>query len=236
MTKRTTQTNEQGRGASRPMRRIVVTFAGAVVAVVLLVLYYSLAHATVTLEVSPDSMVMDTTIELKQYSEAGEVTGTIIETEVTQSKTFPASPSGELEERAAGTVTIVSTHTTPQTLIATTRLLSPQGVLFRLRETVTVPANGKLENVGVVADQVGEASAIGPTSFTIPGLRPQLQQVIHAESNEPMRRLPKTGSTSITPLDLDAARKSLTDIMVPQALSKLREQLPEDKRNLNVVY
>jgi len=88
----------------------------------------------------------------------------------------------------------------------------------------------------VVADQAGEASAIPPSRFTIPGLRAALQEMIYAESIEPMRRLAKPGSTEILPLDLDQARKSLTDILVPQALAKLREQLPEDQRNLNVVY
>jgi len=223
-------------GAGQPMKRIIFSFGAAVTAVVLLVLYYSLARATIILEVVPDNMVMETNLEVKQYNEESEITGTIMETEITQSKVFPASPSGELEDKASGKVSLISSHSTAQTLIATTRLLSESGVLFRLRETVTVPANGKLDNVPVVADQAGEASAIAPTRFTIPGLRPQLQKVIYAESTEPMRRLPKAGSTQITPIDLDQARKSLTDILIPQALAKLREQLPEGRRNLSVVY
>lgn len=224
------------KGTSRPMRRIVVSFLLAVVALVLLILYFSLARATITLEVAPDSMVMETSLEIKQYDEGSAITGTIMETEITQTKKFSASPSGELEEKASGTVSIISTNSTAQTLIATTRLLSSQGVLFRLKETVTVPANGKVENISVVADQAGEASAIAPTRFSIPGLRPALQQAIYAESTEPMRRLPKPGSTEITPIDLDQARKSLTDILIPQALAKLREQLPEGSKDLNVVY
>jgi len=220
---------------ARTMKRIIISFLIAVVAIASLVLYYALARATITLVVAPDSMVMETTLELKQYGDDG-VAGTIMETELIQSKNFYASPSGELEEKASGTVTFVSSYSAPQTLIATTRLVSPQGVLFRLTKTITVPANGRLENVPVVADQAGEASAIPPSRFTIPGLRAALQEMIYAESIEPMRRLAKPGSTEILPLDLDQARKSLTDILVPQALAKLREQLPEDQRNLNVVY
>lgn len=222
-------------GSGRPMRRIVISFSVAVVAVVLLVLYYSLARATVVLEVAPDSNIMETLLTVNQYSQTGEVTGTLLETELTQAKTFSSSPSGELEEKASGTVTLINNSNAPQTLIATTRLLSPTGVLFRLRETVTL-ANGKTISASVVADQAGEGSAIGPTRFTIPGLRAQLQEVIYAESSEPMRRAAKPGSTEVTVLDLDLARKSLTDLLVPQALARLREQLPEDKRSLNVVY
>ena len=232
---RTINTSANKLGAARPMKRIIISFLIAVVAIASLVLYYTLARATITLVVAPDSMVMETTLELKQYGDDG-VAGTIMETELIQSKNFYASPSGELEEKASGTVTFVSSYSAPQTLIATTRLVSPQGVLFRLTKTITVPANGRLENVPVVADQAGEASAIPPSRFTIPGLRAALQEMIYAESIEPMRRLAKPGSTEILPLDLDQARKSLTDILVPQALAKLREQLPEDQRNLNVVY
>lgn len=221
---------------SGPMRRIIISFMVAVIAVGILILYYSLAKATIILKVEPANQVMETIIEVKQYGDQETDNGTIMETELTQSKVFPASPSGELEEKASGTVNLISSYSAPQTLIATTRLLSSQGILFRLTQTVTVPANGRLDNVPVIADQPGEASAIPPSRFTIPGLRPALQQVIYAESTEPMRRLPKAGSTQITPLDLDQARKNLVDVLIPQALAKLREQLPEDKRALSVVY
>lgn len=235
MPKTTSNTPINNRGAAQPMKRIVISFLVAVVAVVSLILYYSLGQASITLVVSPDNMVMETNIEIEQYGD-DDIVGTIMETEITQSKSFPASASGELEEKASGTVTIVSTYSAPQTLIATTRLLSSHGPLFRLTKTITVPANGRLENVAVIADQAGESSAIAPGRFTIPGLRESLQSLIYAESTEPMRRLAKPGSTEITPIDLDQARKNLTDVLVSQALAKLREQLPEDKRELNVVY
>ncbi len=224
------------KNTGKPMKKIIISFSLAVIALIVLILYYALAKAVITLEVVQDSMTMETVLELKQYNEEGEVTGTIMETELTQSKIFPASPSGELEEKASGTVMLVNTNNSPQTLIATTRLLSPQGVLFRLSQTVTVPANSQLQNIKVIADQPGETSAIAPTRFTIPGLNPTLRELIYAESTEPMRRLPKAGSTQITPIDLDQARKILTDLLIPQALANLREQLPSEKRNLSVVY
>lgn len=234
MTRNVSSNHVQSRGAGRSMRRIVVSFIIAVGAVGALILYYALARASIVLEVGPDSEIMETLVTVNQYNQGDDVTGTIVETEVTQNQKYLASPSGELEEKASGKVKIVSTHSAPQTLIATTRLLSPAGVLFRITETVTVPANGSVE-VPAMADQAGEASAIGPTKFTIPGLRQALQDKIYAESSEPMQRQPKAGA-QVTLQDLERARKELTDLVGQQAISKLREQLPPEQRELSVVY
>lgn len=214
------------------MRRVVISFSAAVLGVILLIAYYALQRATITLEVEPANEVMEA--QLTIGPQATEIQGTILQTEVSQSKTFTASPSGEREPRASGKVVIMSTHTNPQTLIATTRLLSPEGVLFRLQNTITVPASGRIE-AEVIADQPGEASEIAPTKFTIPGLNATLREKIYAESSEPMRRAEKPGNR-VTALDLEQAKKTLRDSSVPQALAKLREQLPSDKRTQSVVY
>jgi len=216
-----------------PYRRIVVSFLVAVAAIVALVLYYTLAHATITLQIEPSQEVVETT--LRVGDKGNELEGTILETSITESKEFPASPSGEHEDKASGKVTLTNNSGGPQTLIATTRLQSPDNILFRLKETVTVEAGQKLEGVSVVADKAGEGSAIGPARFTIPGLRPNLRDKIFAESSEPMRRAEKPGS-KVTELDLEQAKKAVTDTLVPQALAKLREQLPAGKKELSVVY
>ncbi len=222
-------------GTQVPMKRIVVSFSIAVVMVVAAVLYYTLQRAIVTLELEPASEVAESTLTVGVKDSGASLTGTVAALELSGSKKFPASPSGVRDDKASGTVTLSNNQTTAQTLIATTRLLSPDKVLFRLRQTVSIPARGKLEQVAVIADQAGEASAIGPTKFTIPGLRANLQDKVYAESTEPMRRAEKPGS-KVTAVDLDDARKSLTELLVPQALAKLREQLPAAERSWTVVY
>jgi hypothetical protein len=200
-----------------------------------MVLYYSLAQATITLETGTAQEVREASLNVGSSGEGGSLQGVIAQTEVEQTKTFNASAAGEKEDKASGTVTITNTTSGAQTLIATTRLLSPQNVLFRLRETVNVPARGRLANVAVVADKPGEGSEIGPSKFTFPGLRANLQDKIYAESSEPMRRAEKPGN-KVTNLDLEQARKTLGEALIPQALSKLREQLPSGQRSWQVVY
>lgn len=79
-------------------------------------------------------------------------------------------------QKARGTVMLVNTFgSDAQSLVATTRLESPDGKIFRLLEGVTVPGMsgsqpGSIE-ASVIADQVGTEYNIAPTNFTIPGFK-----------------------------------------------------------------
>ena len=83
--------------------------------------------------------------------------------------------SSSTTEKARGTVVIYNDYSgDAQSLVATTRLESPDGKIFRLVKGATIPGKtsspGAIE-VEVVADQAGESSNIEPTSFTIPGFK-----------------------------------------------------------------
>jgi hypothetical protein len=97
-------------------------------------------------------------------------------------------------------------------LVATTRLLSSGGVLFRLDKGVTVPAGGSVEAV-VFADQVGSTGDIGPDKFTIPGLSTSLQSSIYAESSVAMSGGRKMVSV-VTQDEIDADSGELTVVML----------------------
>lgn len=217
---------------SLPIKRILVSFLIAVAAITSLVLYYSLAEATITLKIKPDNAVTETKVTVGEKN--SDVFGVVKTIELTDTKVFPASPSGEREEKATGTVNLINNYSANQTLIATTRLSTADGILFRLKQTVTVPAGGKVETP-VIADQAGEASEVGPTKFTIPGLKPTLRELIFAESTVPMRRVEKPG-TRVTALDFEQANKVLSDALIPQAVARLREQLPNEQKSWSVVY
>ncbi|MFZ5391518.1 MAG: hypothetical protein ACOZAJ_04585 [Patescibacteria group bacterium] len=213
-----------------PIKRIVVSFLIAVAAITGLILYYSLARAVITLEVKPDNTVMEALLPAGQDG----IKATIKKLELSEEKTFPASPSDELEEKASGLVTIVNNSNADQTLIATTRLLSSDNILFRIQETVTVPRNGQIE-IKAIADEAGPAFEIPAGRFTIPGLRQSLREQIYAQSTSPMKRMAKPGN-KVTSLDFEKAKQELSNRLVPQALSKLREQLPNEAKTYAIVY
>ena len=94
---------------------------------------------------------------------------------------FPASGKRNVEKFAKGMMTVYNSYSSdPQPLVERTRFMSPDGKLFRLVKTTTIPgakiAEGKIIpssiDVDVVADQAGPDYNIGPVKlFTIPGLK-----------------------------------------------------------------
>lgn len=125
----------------------------------------------------------------KDEQPAGEfpaVTTRVLETDVTLKQSFESSGEAPSPSaKARGKATIVNTTSRGYTFVARTRLLSKEGVLFRMTAAAAIPANGKVE-VSVAADVPGPAGNIGPALFTIPGLPQSLQDDIYAESSAPM--------------------------------------------------
>ncbi|MEK9152860.1 MAG: pilus assembly protein PilM [Patescibacteria group bacterium] len=142
--------------------------------------------------------------------------------ELTQKSTVTATGvKASVEGRASGDVTIENTTSRSQTLTATTRMLSKEGVLFRLASAAVVPAKGSVE-ARVAADKPGSQGDIGPTTFTIPGLSNDLQTKITARSDAPMTG---GGGSAVTDGDLADAKKILTESLQKQALAKFGENL-----------
>ncbi len=96
---------------------------------------------------------------------------------------IPEGTGAELEDYATGAVTIISELPFAQSLVQKTRLLTPDGILFRTTNRVTVPSRGTAE-VAVKADQKGKNGDIAPTTFTIPGLSLERQKLIYGKSSE----------------------------------------------------
>ncbi len=94
---------------------------------------------------------------------------------------FPATGKKNVENKTQGEVAIYNTYSSDsQTLIANTRLLTPDGKVFHLKKTIIVPGakiiEGKIVSSNikaeVIADKAGQEYNIGPVDhFTIPGFQ-----------------------------------------------------------------
>lgn len=110
--------------------------------------------------------------------ESGQLAGKMDEIEIV--KTFEFDATGEKysseQGKAQGKVIIYNKYSSaPQSLVATTRILSKEGKLFRLIDTVIVPGMegenpGKIE-AKVSADKPGSDFNIEASSFTIEGFK-----------------------------------------------------------------
>jgi hypothetical protein len=135
-------------------------------------------------------------------------------------KSLPATGEATVQSKAGGTITIVNEYSgEEQTLVRNTRFQTPEGLVFRIQEPVTVP--GKTATAGgtvearVLADDVGEKYNVGPVArFTVPGFdgKPQFSS-FYARSSAPM-----TGG-------FDGVQKVADPKLVADAVDELTEQL-----------
>ena len=205
----------------RVYQKAAIVFMIVALLLLLAVLYLSVSQATIT--VVPNQRVVSTTVSVEVASKPralGQVSGYVIEDTFAKAKTFEIPEEGgtPVEQKAGGTVTLINETSSSQPLVATTRLLSEEGVLFRLDEAVTIPANGTVDAVAH-ADEPGLMGEIGPTQFTIPGLSTSLQEVIYAVSVEPM-----TGGVQYITV--------LSQEHLDQAVSDLEQDILEEAKNM----
>lgn len=213
------------------LRNIALSFVLLTVLLAAGVSYLALGRAVITVHLGGVSREVSFryTLEenrLGQTLSESALGGSFFETTDTVSGTFLPQDTGAVKTgKAGGSVTLRNDTDRPQPLVATTRLLTPDGKLFRLQTAVRVPARGTV-SAPVAADAEGEEFEVGPTRFTIPGLSPTLQQSIYATSDAPMVR-GASDERVITEQDLEAARVTLKERAVAAAIEAVRVQAPQ---------
>ncbi len=152
---------------------------------------------------------------------------------VTESVTVPKRSVKKVFRKAEGDVTINNGFSKEsQKFIRGTRLETTDNKIFRLTTDVIVP--GKNGNTAgtvkahVQADQDGVEYNIGPTKFTIPGLKstPKFKD-FYAESAETMKGGASGNQNEVSDSDL---QKAITDIkakLVESAQEKVDTNVPE---------
>lgn len=133
-------------------------------------LLFSGAKVTVTPETS-SSYVSG---EFIATVSGGDLPFEVVSVEKVASASVPSEGTENVTQPAQGTITILNKQTVPQQLIKNTRFQTPDGLVFRIHDSVKVPAAkgdapGQLD-VTAYADAAGENYNVGPTTFTLPGL------------------------------------------------------------------
>ena len=193
-------------------RKIAISFLVLTIALVVLVFYFSFAKVSIVL--IPNQERISDSIKFDIYDQSQEklastkdIIGSIKQIEVSLAKEFQATGREVLGEEVVGTVKIINTYNKNQPLVATTRLLSSDGRLFRIKNTVNIPAGGEVE-VEVYADEPSPEMAVASDRFTIPGLWAGLQDKIYGQSETKMVYSEKAKIT-IQQKDIDSAVKDL---------------------------
>lgn len=203
-------------------RNIAYSFLAVAVLVVIGALWVSSVRARVTVKVKRDVANVQAAIEIAKSPEQGQLRGRVLQGTFEKIQEFAVkeAKASAADTEVRGTVKIVNTYSKSQTLVATTRLLTADGRLYRIDKTVVVEPK---ESVTVTAhsDKKGKEYVLSAgTRLTIPGLWIDLQKWIYAETVSGF-----AGGTQVnrivSSLDVSEAQKALEDAVLEQAKKTL---------------
>lgn len=232
----TTPTARRQNPPHKSYKHIAVIFVVLALLLVLGVTYLALSKVTITLIPSDEKISHNFKLIINQDLPSPTTTdlvlpGKIFSESIKVDQEFFVEEGKQVDAQAQGTVIIHNNRSQSQTLIATTRFLTSNNILFRLKDNVSVPANSTIQ-AKVYADQLGPAGNVTPTTFTIPGLSESLQKLVYAESTASM-----AGGTRqigiLTTQDIQRAEEELIKNNSSNLLAKFIDSL-EDK-NLALV-
>ena len=227
---KTTKKQEEFILPERPYKKIAVTFIVLTAILAIIVVYFSLSKAEIA--IVPSKMLETKEFSIKIPISNSTSTSALL-TAQTATQELELVESFEVENfrtengRANGKITITNKNTSPQVLIATTRFLNPDGMLFRLKNQVVVPANSEVL-AEIQADELGPKYDIGPAPFSIPGLSESLQKKIYGTTKEPITGgLKKIGT--LTAEEITKAQQKITNSLDNKIAEKLNIEKDENK-------
>ncbi|MBI2063037.1 MAG: hypothetical protein HYT61_02220 [Candidatus Yanofskybacteria bacterium] len=229
--------------ASGIFRKTPFFLASGAVLVLILVLYTTLGSARII--ISPQKQDLNFPLKISASSLAtsvdfdfNRIPGQRFGYKDSESGTFEATGQKDVAQKASGKITIYNKGFTTQRLVATTRFKSQDGLIFRIPQTITVPAatkTGTVATEGVIesavyADRPGPEYNIAPTTFSVPGLEgtPKFED-FYAESEKPMTGGVIGLSKVVTEEDFIKGQEAVTAKLKEKILQSLNDQAGELK-------
>lgn len=208
-------------GYGQPVRfykAVAITFLCLTLGLLAIIVFMSAKRAEITVITRSDSVDVNFPLTLGTGASDAPIKGMASSTVISFEKSFqPAGVKQVTNPTKTGMVTLFNDSATAQPLVATTRLLSPKGILYRLKKGVTVPAKGTILTE-VYPDKSDDSSAISePSSFTIPGLSTSRQKEVYAKSDTPL-----TGISQVAVISEDDLKRA-TDVYVEALKDRAKE-------------
>ncbi len=182
-------------------------------------------------EVTPSTISTAVQASFTASKSVGDLPFEVITAQKIATQSVQGSGTKTVKSPASGIFTIYNTQAKAQKLIATTRFATPEGLIFRIRLAVTIPAGTSVKPGSIqataYADQPGASYNVGPTSFTVPGFSgtPQSSQV-YAQSTVGMTG----GASGLVPVidtkTESSATSALQIALAPDLASSIQQQVP----------
>ncbi len=204
--------------------------AAVVVVVVSIGAMYAFSGAKVT--VTPVTNAISVTGDFSATPSSGELPFEVITVEKIGIQSVPSEGTETANDPAQGTITIYNTQDKVQELIKNTRFETPDGLIFRIHESIRVPA-GSTETPGTLtatayADVGGEKYNIGPTTFTLPGLKGSpIASQVYAKSETNMSGGFSGTRPSVSQATKDAQSPKIRESLSNELASAIAGSIPE---------
>jgi|GEM_PF-415133 hypothetical protein len=237
-----------------PNKQALIGLAAISILILMVIFYVALPGATLYLTPAASVLEKSANVVLAEYDknsaelEAGTphmIASSKVSARVERTITHFATGK-ELSPNASsasGNITVINNANYSWPLVEATRFQTNEGLVFRITNSVDVPAAsssgpGKVD-VYVVADAqdaygqiVGERGNIGATSFFLPGLKESSRSVLHAESYVEMAGGVTDYRTYVSEEDIEAAKSKLTETLIKAVDDELEVEVVK-KNDLN---
>jgi hypothetical protein len=226
-----------------PLKKIFITLLLVAVLVFVLTATFIFPKADITIKPAREraqlsiDVAFDTNAKAVDFEE-NTVPSQIFKMTKAVSQEFTATKEEDISKKATGIITIYNAYSSQvQALVKTTRFEAPDGKIFRLVNTVTVPA-AKIEggsiiassiDAEVIADVAGEGYNISPSDFTIPGFKgTDKYKGFYGKSKLAMKGgLIKKGIV-VGQEDISNAETLLKEKLLADAKEELKKQMGEE--------
>lgn len=208
-------------------KKIAVSFIGLTLILVAVIAYFSFSKLTITIVPSQEKIDSNIVLDIHDKNKTANPTddmllGRVDQVQLSLESAEPVSSSESMGEELTGKVTIYNNYIKNQPLVASTRLLTSDNKLFRIKDTVNVPAGGSVE-VEVYADQPGkDMETAGPARFTLPGLWAGIQDKIYGESKDGIG-YQKLEKRIVKQEDIDAGVTSTKAKLLEKAKTEIKD-------------
>lgn len=215
-----------GMKVGKARKRFPMGMLIAAVVVVLGAVGVLFAFGGAKVEATPVAKTASISGEFSATPSAGDLPFQVLSVDKIAAKEVKAEGTETANTPAQGTITIYNAQEKTQELIKNTRFETPDGLIFRIRDSVKVPAGtptapGQLQTT-VYADAGGDKYNVGPSTFTLPGLKGgATYDLVYGRSTEPM-----TGGFSGTrPSVAEATRNTTYESMKAGLEADLRADI-----------
>src|SRR3989338_7515586 len=196
------------------------------------------AGATITITPKSAKVTVDKNFTASKKGGVSFIVYVPVSVEMTGEESATADSEIKQETRASGKIIIYNNYSTiSQRLIKNTRFRTPDGLVYKIKESITIPGRhlsdgkvipGSFETT-VVAESAGEEYNIGLSDFSIPGFasNPERFKTFYARSKTPMAGGMIGVVKSLSDSNLVVIRAKLEDRLKKEIMDEVRKKIPE---------